>query len=152
MGRKLQIVLGNDHDWLKASLDELANDVIEPAEVADGEKKLDVMIRAIAAAGIANMGETTRLLKAIKELCGGTDVLPDALRLRWSEPTGDVAAGDNWENIDTLADYLEQTGRDDFAIVHDGRGIAAVYASDDAMGAAVDLLAADAARDEARHR
>ena len=65
--------------------------------------------------------------------------------LRWSREAGDVAAGDDWENMETLAEYLEGTRLDEYSITND-----AVYASDDAMIAARVALEEDARREHRR--
>lgn len=65
--------------------------------------------------------------------------------LRWSREDGDVAASGDWENMETLAEYLEGTRLDEYSITNE-----AVYASDDAMIAARVALEEDARREYRR--
>jgi len=66
----LTLLLGQDAEWLKASLEGLANDVITDAEAGQRGAKLSVMVRMLGSAGIANVGETVRLLREMKALYG----------------------------------------------------------------------------------
>jgi hypothetical protein len=69
MPRSIQIYLPpQDADWMKASLEYLADAVITDAEAGQRGAKLSKLVHMIAAAGIANYGETARLLKEIKLL------------------------------------------------------------------------------------
>ena len=70
MRTHLHLLLGQDADWLKASLEGLAKDVITDAEAGQRGAKLSVMVRMVGSAGIANVGETVRLLREMKALCG----------------------------------------------------------------------------------
>ena len=70
MRTHLHLLLGQDADWLKASLEGLADDVIADTEAGQRGAKLSAMVRMVGSAGIVNVGETVRLLGEIKALCG----------------------------------------------------------------------------------
>lgn len=60
-----------DYEFIKSALDHLAEDVISDDEAGQRGAKRSILIRMLAVAYIANVGETTRLTKKIKKLING---------------------------------------------------------------------------------